>query len=302
MLVPARKGRKDATGGTSLTFSLVACDRDAASGPEWGVVVASKFLAVGSVVPWARAGAGAVATQAFAEISFGPRGLDMLAEGKSAKDVLETLTSADPQASERQVGVVDSEGRPATFTGGNCFDWAGGRTGESYCCQGNILVGEQVVTEAAATFESASGYLASRLLEGLAAGDKAGGDRRGRQSAAVVVVRPGGGYGGGSDVAVDLRVDDHVDPVGELRRIYEIHTLLFPRPEELDFLDIDETLAEELRSHLGKAGYEVPMGSGYDEALKRVLFEFVGTENLEERWTDEPRIERRVLEYLRRAT
>jgi uncharacterized Ntn-hydrolase superfamily protein len=286
----------------ALTFSLVACDRNATSGPEWGVAVASKFLAVGSVVPWARAGAGAVATQAFAEISFGPNGLDLLAEGKSAEDVLKALTSADPRASERQVGVVDSRGRAATFTGESCFDWAGGRTGEGYCCQGNILVGERVVAESAAAFESASGYLASRLLEGLVAGDKAGGDRRGRQSAALVVVRPRGGYGGGSDVAVDLRVDDHVDPVGELKRIYEIHSLLFPRPEELVFVDIDEAIADELRSHLGKAGYEVPRGRGYDDGLKRVLFEFAGTENLEERWTDEPRIERRVLEYLRETS
>jgi uncharacterized Ntn-hydrolase superfamily protein len=301
VLVSAREGREDAEGGAGLTFSLVACDRDATSGPEWGVAVASKFLAVGSVVPWARAGAGAVATQAFAEISFGPNGLDMLAEGKPAEEVLSALTSEDPEASKRQVGVVDGEGRPATFTGEDCFDWAGGRTGEGYCCQGNILVGARVVDETAAAFESSSGHLASRLLKGLAAGDKAGGDRRGRQSAALIVVRPKGGYGGGSDVAVDLRVDDHADPVGELRRIYEIHSLLFPRPEELDFVDVDEELAEELRSHLGKAGYEVLPGRGYDEPLKRVLFEFVGTENLEERWTDEPSIERRVLEYLREA-
>jgi uncharacterized Ntn-hydrolase superfamily protein len=282
-----------------LTFSLVACDPDAASGPEWGVAVASKFLAVGSIVPWARAGAGAVATQAFAEISFGPRGLEMLAEGRPADEVMSALTSSDPQAAERQVGIVDSRGRPATWTGDDCFDWAGGRMGAGYCCQGNILVGPEVVDECAAAFESASGQLAGRLVEGLRAGDKAGGDRRGRQSAALLVVREEGGYGGGTDIAVDLRVDDHVDPVGELQRVYEIHRLLFPPPDELDFVEIDPELAGELRSLLSKNGYEVPAGSGYDQGLKRVLFEFVGTENLEERWSDEARIDSRVLKFLR---
>jgi uncharacterized Ntn-hydrolase superfamily protein len=285
-----------------LTFSLVACDPDAASGPEWGVAVASKFLAVGSVVPWARAGAGAVATQAYAEISFGPRGLEMLAKGRSADEVMKALTSSDPQAAERQVGIVDSQGRPATWTGDDCFDWADGRTGDGYCCQGNILVGPQVVQECAAAFESVSDQLAGRLLAGLSAGDEAGGDRRGRQSAALLVVREEGGYGGGTDVAVDLRVDDHVDPVGELRRVYEIHRLLFPRPDELDFVEIDPVVAAELRSLLAESGYEVPSGSAYDEGLKRILFEFVGTENLEERWSDEARIERRVLEFLRKGT
>jgi uncharacterized Ntn-hydrolase superfamily protein len=284
-----------------LTFSLVACDPDAASGPEWGVAVASKFLAVGSVVPWARAGAGAIATQAYAEISFGPRGLEMLAAGRSAEEVMNALTSSDPQAAERQVGIVDSGGHPATWTGDDCFDWAGGRTGDGYCCQGNILVGPQVVQECAAAFESVSDQLAGRLLAGLSAGDEAGGDLRGRQSAALLVVRKGGGYGGGTDVAVDLRVDDHVDPVGELWRVYEIHRLLFPRPDELDFEEIDPELSEELRSLLAKKGYEVPTGSGYDEGLKRMLFEFVGTENLEERWSDDARIERRVLEFLRKG-
>jgi uncharacterized Ntn-hydrolase superfamily protein len=284
-----------------LTFSLVACDRHASSGPEWGVVVASKFLAVGSVVPWARANAGAVATQAFAEISFGPRGLDMLSEGLSAEEVLTALTSSDPQASERQVGVVDAEGQPATWTGEDCFDWAGGRTGDGYCCQGNILAGPEVVADFADAFETAHGHLAERLLEGLAAGDRAGGDKRGRQSAALMVMRKEGGYGGASDVAVDLRVDDHPDPVGELRRVYEIHRLLFPRPDELEFVEIDGSMADELRTLLAKAGYRVDAGSGYDEPLKRALFEYVGTENLEERWSDEARIERRVLQYLREA-
>jgi uncharacterized Ntn-hydrolase superfamily protein len=284
-----------------LTFSLVASDLQAPSGPEWGVAVASKFLAVGSVVPWARAGAGAVATQALAEISFGPRGLKMLSNGAPAEDVLTELTSSDAQASERQVGAVDSEGRSATFTGDQCFDWAGGVSRESYCCQGNLLTGPDVVEESAAAFEASSGHLAARLVEGLRAGDRAGGDRRGRQSAALLVVRAGAGYGGGSDVAVDLRVDDHDDPVSELRRLFELHRLYFPRPDELNFIDVDAELAGEVRTLLARTGYRAPDGVGYDEGLKRTLFEFVGTENLEERWSDDPKIEERVLDYLRSA-
>jgi len=284
-----------------LTFSLVAADLQASSGAEWGIAVASKFLAVGSVVPWARAGAGAVATQAWAEISFGPRGLDMLARGEEAGAVLAALTSTDRQSSERQVGVVDSRGGAASFTGDKCFDWAGGVVRDGYCCQGNILASSDVVDECASAFEAASGELAARLLDGLVAGDRVGGDRRGRQSAAVLVVRSGAGYGGASDVAVDLRVDDHPDPVAELRRLYELHRLYFPRPDELDFMDIDEALAMELRSLLSRSGYAVSEGAGFDRGLQRVLFEYVGTENLEERWTDDSRIERRVLDYLREA-
>jgi uncharacterized Ntn-hydrolase superfamily protein len=284
-----------------LTFSLVAVDLEATAGAEWGVIVASKFLAVGSVVSWARAGAGAVATQAWAEISFGPRGLDLLAKDRDAESVLAELTSTDPQAAERQVGVVDAKGRAASFTGDKCFDWAGGVVRDGFCCQGNILASQDVVHGCASAFESASGELAARMLKGLKAGDDAGGDRRGRQSAALLVVREGAGYGGTTDVAVDLRVDDHPQPVAELARLYELHRLYFPRPEDLEFNDIDEALAEELRALLTRTGTEVPSGAGYDEGLKRALFEYVGTENLEERWRDEPVIEKRVLEYLRRA-
>lgn len=284
-----------------MTFSIVACDRRASSGPEWGVAVASKFLAVGAMVSWARAGAGAVATQALAEISFGPRGLDMLEKGRAAQEVLDALIASDTGSAERQVGIVDAEGSTATFTGDSCFDWAGGRTGEGFCCQGNILVGREVVDSCVEAFEGSTGDLGERLLKSLAAGDDAGGDRRGRQSAALLVVREGGGYGGGTDVAVDLRVDDHLDPVAELRRVHAIHRLLFPRPDELDFIEIDETLARELRSLLGGRGYRTPEGSGYDDALRRKLYEFVGTENLEERWSDEARIDRGVLEFLRRG-
>ena len=280
-----------------MTFSIVAMDATA-SPPEWGVAVASKFLAVGAVVPWARAGVGAIATQAFANLAYGPDGLEQLGAERSAQEVIDSITGADDQREHRQVGIVDANGLSATFTGAECFDWAGGRTGDGYACQGNILTGGDVVDRMADTFEATSGELTVRLLAALRSGDEAGGDKRGRQSAAVMVVREGGGYGGGTDLSVSLRVDDHPAPVGELERLFDIHRLLFPRPEDLEFLDLDAALAEELRRLLTQAGYPSE-GSGYDDGLKKALFAYVGTENLEERWSDEARIERRVLEYLR---
>ena len=281
-----------------MTFSIVAWD-SSASPPEWGIAVASKFLAVGAVVPWARAGAGAVATQAFANLAYGPEGLEKLTAGHSAEEVVADLTGADEQREHRQLGIVDAEGRAANFTGSECFDWAGGRAGRGYTCQGNILTGPDVVDGMCAAFEATEGELSVRLLAALRAGDEAGGDRRGRQSAAILVVREGGGYGGGTDLSVSLRVDDHEAPVTELERLFEIHRLLFPRPEDLDFLDVDGDLAAEIAGLLERAGYPVVFQGSYDEGLKKALFEYVGTENLEERWTDEPKIERKVLEYLR---
>lgn len=282
-----------------MTFSIVAWDPAPAAGREWGVAVASKFLAAGSIVPWARAGVGAVATQALANPRYGPDGLDLLAAGTKAQAVVDTLIGADEQRQHRQVGVVDAGGRAATYTGPECLDWAGGTSGEGYCCQGNILTGPEVISQMAASFEAAAGDLATRLLEALAAGDRAGGDRRGRQSAALLVVREGGGYLGGSDVAVDLRVDDHPDPVGELRRLFDLHRLLFPRPEELDFVEVDDELADELRAKLARLGYRPGEGPGYDRPLREALFAFAGTENLEERWKEGPVIERWVLRHLR---
>ncbi len=278
-----------------MTFSIVAHDP---SGPEWGVAVASKFLAVGSVVPWARAGAGAVATQSYANVTYGPEGLIRMAWGESAQDVLHALIAGDEQRELRQVGIVDSAGRAATFTGAECFDWAGGRTGDGYACQGNILTGGDVVDAMAETFETTRGDLAGRLLAGLAAGDARGGDRRGRQSAALLVVREGGGYLSGSDVAVDLRVDDHPDPVAELGRLFDIHRLLFPHPEDLEFVPVDDGLADEMRAALLRLGYDPGSGSGYDLQLRDALFAWVGTENLEARWTDEPRVERGIVRAL----
>jgi uncharacterized Ntn-hydrolase superfamily protein len=281
-----------------LTFSIVACDPESASGPEWGVAVASKFLAVGAAVPWGQAGAGAVATQALANLAYGPQGLERLGRGEGAQSVVDALTGADEERDQRQLGIVDAAGGASTYTGVHCFEWAGGVTGPGFCCQGNILVGPAVVDEMKAAFENAQGELAVRLLTALRAGDAAGGDRRGRQSAALLIVRKGGGYGGGSDRAVDLRVDDNADPTTELERLFDLHRLYFPRPEDLEFIPVDESLAAELRSLLGKLDFSPGTGPGYDDDLRAALFAYSGIENLEERWSDDTVIEKRVLEHL----
>jgi uncharacterized Ntn-hydrolase superfamily protein len=210
------------------TFSIVAFDPQT---DELGIAVASKFIAVGAVVPWARAGIGAVATQAWANTTYGPLGLRMLDEGLHPQEVIEKLTSTDEAADHRQVGIVDAQGRSATYTGAECNPWAGGRAGPNYAVQGNILAGEHVVDAMARAFEAANGDLGDRLLAALSAGDEAGGDVRGRQSAALLIVRQHGGYSGYNDRYRDLRVDDHERPVQELHRIYELHRKVFPPPE-----------------------------------------------------------------------
>ncbi len=208
------------------TFSIVAYDPDT---KEWGIGVASKFLAVGHVVPWAKSGHGAIATQSFANTTYGPEGLKLLLEGKSAADVVQVLTDADPKRANRQVGVVDKFGNAATFTGEKCLPWAGGKTGEHYACQGNILAGPEVIEEMSKTFEASKGLLAWRIMQALEAADKAGGDIRGRQSAAILIVKEGAGYAGLNDRMIDFRVDDHETPIQELGRIL---SLKVKRPEK----------------------------------------------------------------------
>lgn len=276
-----------------MTFSIVAWDPDTR---EWGVAVASKFLAVGAVVPWVRAGAGAVATQAHANVTYGPRGLDLLGS-KSAEEALKRLIETDDGKEHRQVGVVDRNGQAASFTGTECFDWAGSRTGDGFTCQGNILTGPEVADEMAAAFEAATGDLPGRMLAALLAGDRAGGDRRGKQSAAILIAREGGGYLGDSDIALDLRVDDHDDPVVEMGRLLDIHRLLFPHPDHLDFIPIDAELAPRLAAALTAAGFPTD-STIYDDSLKGALLGWVGTENLEMRWSDEGLIDKVVLEIL----
>jgi uncharacterized Ntn-hydrolase superfamily protein len=274
------------------TYSIVACDLDAG---QWGVAVQSKFLAVGSVVPWAEPRVGAIATQSYANPRYGPDGLALLREGRSAGEVVELLTSADDGRAERQVGVVDAQGRAATFTGKACHDWAGGRTGNGYAAQGNILVSQETVDALAATFEQ-NGHLslAERLVECLAAAQAAGGDRRGQQSASLLIVEEDAGYANLSDVVVDLRVDDHELPIVELRRLYGLHNELFGITPPEDWLTVDEALSAELRDRLGKLGY--------DGELDRAFNDWAGTENLEERVAGIERIDPVVLGALRKQS
>jgi uncharacterized Ntn-hydrolase superfamily protein len=273
------------------TYSLCACDLERG---EWGVVVQSKFLAVGSVVSWAEAKVGAVATQAWANPRYGPNGLALLREGRSADEVVQALVGADDGRDDRQLGVVDAHGGSATYTGSACFAWGGGRTGPGYAAQGNILVSGATVDALAETFEASSGPLAERLIAALAAGEAAGGDSRGRQSAALLVVSPEGGYGGLSDTAVDLRVDDHPDPIGELARLYGLHALYFGQTPEEEWLTIDDDLGAEIRERLTRLGFDDP---DFDTAFRA----WVGRENLEDRTKPGNRIDPVVLAELRRA-
>lgn len=250
-----------------MTFSIVALDRETG---DLGIAVASKFLAVGGVVPWARAGVGAVATQALANVRYGPDGLDALAAGAAADAVVAALTGADPGASQRQLGIVDPHGGAATFTGAGCLPWAGGRTADGIAIQGNILTGPEVVDAMLAAYRAATDPFPDRLLAALLAGDRRGGDARGRQSAAILVVRHGGGYGEGDDRWIDLRVDDHLDPVPELIRIRSVWRVLMERPEPGDLLPIDAALAAELRERLTTAGWS-PGASNDDAALRARL-------------------------------
>ncbi len=217
-VAPIESARTDARPQSQLvcTFSICALDPEK---KEWGIAVASKYLAVGAVVPWAKADVGAVATQSYVNVSYGPKGLELLAQGKRAKDVIEALTAADDQKELRQVGVVDAQGEAATFSGTKCNAWAGGKTGKHYACQGNLLTGPEVVEEMAKAFEASKGPLAWRLMAAMEAGEKAGGDKRGKQSAAILVVRDKGGPAGFNDRFIDFRVDDHKDPIPELARI-----------------------------------------------------------------------------------
>ena len=280
-----------------MTFSIVAHDR---ATNAWGVAVASKFVAAGSVVPFAEVG-GAIATQSYANLAYRPDGLALLAQGISADDAVEQLTQPDPERELRQLGIADAGGTAATFTGSECFDWAGGIVGDGYCCQGNILTGADVIEAMAATFEATDGDLGRRLTHALLADDAKGGDRRGRQAATVLVAQADAGYGAGSDIAIDLRVDDHPQAATELLRLLELHELVFPRPGSLVFEPITDDLANEIRTALDQLGFEVEACGAYDEPLGRALSDWVGVENLESRWSDQPLIEALVLAELRRA-
>ena len=268
------------------TYSICACDLDAG---QWGVATESKFLAVGSVVPWAEPQIGAIATQAYANPRYGPQGLALLRDGLSAAEAVERLTSADEDRAHRQLGVVDAEGGSATYTGDECHAWAGGRAGTGFAAQGNILVSGETVDALAETFEASAGkHLAERLIDCLDAAEAAGGDSRGRQSAALLVVERDGGYASLSDVLVDLRIDDHPDPLAELRRIYRMHDALFGTTPRDQWLRVDDALRAELDDLLQRVGYPD-------------LASWAGAENLEERVDGEDAVDPVILDRLRES-
>ena len=276
-----------------MTFSIVGFDPET---KELGIAVQSKFLGVGAVVPWAKAGVGAIATQAHANTSFGPDGLELLISGKSAAETLEILLKGDGEREARQIGIVDGNGQSATFTGKNCYEWAGGMAGKNFAAQGNILVSEKTVQALAKTFEQAEGSLAERLLKALDAGQEAGGDSRGKQSAALLVVKENGGYGGYNDRFTDLRVDDHPEPIKELIRIYHLQQLYFSKTQPENVLSVSGEVKNEVLSQLKRLGY---FTDGSDEALLDALTIYLHTENFEEREQERGKIDREVLEYMK---
>ena len=279
------------------TFSIVACDLNE---PAWGVAVSSKFPAVGAVVPWAKADAGAIATQAFANPAYGPDGLALLAEGRSAQETLDALLRADEERDARQVGVVDSKGRSASFTGEKCSPWAGSLTGPGYAIQGNLLAGAEVIRAMEDAFLHTEGDLPSRLYAALRAGEKAGGDKRGKQSAAMYVAKPRGGYGGFTDRWIDYRVDDALHPVSKLGKLLELHRLYFERSPESEQIRPDKRTLKALQKIMRSLGYYLPAINGiYDDATRAALEAFLGNENFEERADFEiGAIDAPVLHYL----
>jgi len=281
------------------TFSIVAYDP---TKKEWGVAVESKFLAAAAVVSWARAGAGAVATQSYVNITYGPKGLDLMEQGMSAAEAIETVTNKDEQQALRQVGVVDKNGQAASFTGGECHDWAGHIVGDGFACQGNLLI-PGTVEAMAQKFEQVrgqSGELADWLVEALAAGQAVGGDKRGRQAAGVMVVRKNGGYGGNNDRYLDLRVDDDPYPIKKLQKLVQLHHLHFGQVDPNNLIPLNDIVTE-LQELLRQTGhYTGPNTNTIDIPTRKALRALVGTENLEERWNGEgDMIDGMVVEYLR---
>ncbi|AZR74859.1 fimbrial assembly protein FimA [Anoxybacter fermentans] len=279
------------------TFSIVGFDPETG---ELGIAVQSKFLAVGAVVPWARAGVGAIATQSWANTTYGPEGLRLLEEGYSVEEVLEKLTSADENKNLRQVGIVDAKGNSATFTGEDCFEWAGGIAGPNFAAQGNILVSEETVKAMADTFVNVKGPLADRLVEALAAGQAAGGDSRGRQSAALLVVKEKGGYSGFNDRYIDLRVDDHPTPIKELKRLLNLFYLYFRETDPDKLVKIEGEQLKEIQQMLKKLDfYQGEITGEWNEEFKESLKTFYMKENFEGRMREDEYIDSEILDYMR---
>ncbi len=280
------------------TFSIVAFDPITR---DLGIAVESKFLSVGAVVPWAQAGVGAIATQSWANTAYGPRGLRMLKRGLTPKQAGAALVAKDKDRALRQFGIVDARGRAFSYTGAKCFDWAGGVVGKNYAVQGNILAAPLVIDSVAGTFENTRGELADRLVAALAAGQRAGGDQRGQESAALLVVRKKGGYAGFNDRYIDLRVDDHPAPIDELKRLLDLHRLYLGKTRKEDVLPIDGNIARELQTLMSARGfYRGALSGAWDETTRAAFREFAGVENLEDRLLEGAWIDRVVLDFLRK--
>jgi uncharacterized Ntn-hydrolase superfamily protein len=270
---------------------------------EWGVAVASKFLAVGAIVPWAQAGVGAIATQAWANLSYGVEGLALLKSGHTPEQVILKLVESDDQREHRQWGIIDHQGHAAAWTGKDCFQWAGHRTGAGYTCQGNLLAGDTVIASMAETFERTSGPLPERMVQVLEAGQARGGDSRGQQSAALYVVKEKGSYGGYLDRYIDLRVDDHATPITELRRLLELHRLYFGATDTSALTRAAGNVAREIQQVLHTLGYyKGAITSVYDEATKDAFRRFCAIENFEERWRDDDLVDREIIAFMRKRT
>lgn len=278
-----------------MTFSIVGYDPET---KELGVAVASKFLSVGAVVPFAKAGVGAIATQSWANLDYGKHGLELLEKGLTPQAVLEELIRNDDNSSSRQVGIVDASGQSAIFSGDDCFDWAGGSAGQNFAAQGNILVDQHTVEAMESTFLQTQGTLAERLLSALLAGDAAGGDSRGKQSAALLIVKENGSYGGYNDRYIDLRVDDHAEPVQELSRLLKLHQLYFKPSVPEDVVAIEGSLEDELRELLYENGHLQRELTEHDDLLDAVQSYHL-IENFDERVQQRGNIDQKVVEYMR---
>ncbi|HLS07063.1 MAG TPA: DUF1028 domain-containing protein [Bacillota bacterium] len=277
-----------------MTFSIVAYDPKT---DELGVAVQSKFISVGSVVPWAKAGVGAIATQSVINTTYGPDGLKFLAEGKSVEETIKILTDQDDGRDFRQVGIIDATGNGAAYTGKSCYDWAGDRVGKNCVAQGNILVSEAVVDQMVDVFEQTEGHLAERLLTALDAGQAAGGDRRGKQAAALYIVKEKGGYLQKNDRMIDLRVDEHPDPIKELMRIYKLHQLYFGATKKENILTIDEAIRKQIEQHLHRLG-RIETTNIDDATFYKALSDFHRMENFEGRELERGKIDQDVLNFL----
>lgn len=280
------------------TFSIVAYDRKT---KDLGVAVQSKFISVGSVVPWAVAGVGAIATQSYSNTSYGPRGLELMKKGMTAEGTIRRLTASDKERAHRQLGIVDARGNAASYTGRKCMEWAGGVTGDGYAAQGNILVGRETVQAMADAYEGSRQELPERLLSALQAGQDAGGDRRGMQSAAMLIVRKKGGYGGFNDRYVDLRVEDHAMPITELDRIFRLYDIvMLSRERKSELLEIDSSVCSALQTNLHRLGYYEGKSNGrWSNSIASALAEYVSVNNFENKKAPKGHIWKSVLDFIR---